>query len=936
MALAFFALPLIFIGFELVAFRSTLAQEEDAGRKSRLLSSLQMLKGRKALRGSQQKWFDDWIKNAGLATSPRRILAEMRRRGPSELDLSMAFLFLRPNGQVDEELSDFQVPEPLAPFLGKDLESLDRGHLDGFKARLPAYQDFFGPLIFRLEAQPAGIHRVGFTEKRRHLYISPPSKAGRILVFLDQPSDWDLREYQWDLSQYLAKASEEKGVVLHPGSKPDELRRILGPGFATGWRASLLLGPSTRQAIRVDDWLWAQVPIDRSSRLILGRPDTSRQELIRFRRNLFVLLLGVFSGSTVIFFWWMNDPESVHLRLPIRLFLLLAYVVGLPLLVYGLTARTLARDLHEVRHRQWNERQVSVLEELDHRKLDYIGFLESILMENISPGKFNGNPKALICRNLEAFNREFGPETILLVDRDGEKCFEAGANKNGLPPPLVPMVSRFCAKVMRKNAPTANPKNDDLAITLAEEQGINLELLSTIMTENPHRFTDLGLDTSNFSYILTPIGESKDHPIFLLLSIWFHFNLEQKYMDRFLPIFQARDPAISLAAQFQWGNKTVPASSPFHECSEEVWQEFQEARRPRDLSLALKTGDWHVTGSHGVRLRWVSIIAGSRASDRDAPEMRFHWRISLIALLLAFSGLLIARLLAEAFLGPIRDLSRGVEALAHRDFSHRIPPIDGAEFGLLAKAFNQTQEDLKDLELARILQERIYPSGTASLGYGWEIYAHCRPATEVGGDFYDFFPLEDGRWFMVIGDVSGHGSPAALIVAMAKGLFSYARKQSDPMLVLRDVQSVLARVLPRKKMMMTCLAGIFDPASGLIQFSNAGHNFPLLVDHQGAVREMKLLGMPLGVGKKRPEANRETMVEPGGSVFLFTDGLIEALDPQGRPIGFEAVQNALANIGSFGAREGVEQLQKWHDTQVAVGPQADDITLLLLKQRPGA
>jgi HAMP domain-containing protein len=934
MAMAFFALPLTFIGLELVAIRGSLAKEEDLQRVGELLNSLQTLKNRKSLLGDCQKWFDEAFRKAETTSSPRSFLAEVRRRGPRELNLSMAFLVLRPDGKIDEALSDFRLPDSLVPFIANDLAELERGHPDALQSRLAAYQDCFGPLMYNFRGNPVGIHRVGISEKQRYLYVSRYSAVGRLLVLIDQPPDWNIRELQWDLSKHLMQFPKEKGVVLLQGAQPDDIQPILGPGFSSGWRASILLGLSTRKGIRVEDWLWVQVPIDRSIRLLLGRPDTSSQQLMRFRRNIVSLLLAGFGGSTVVFLWWMNCPQGISLRLPVRLFLLLAYVVGLPLLVYGLTARTLARDLAEVRERKWQARQSSIVEELDQRLADYVGLVETALMEKMYPGGSGRNVKAQLIRNLKKFNRDFYPMTILLLDRNGETCFDSGASSADFPPPLKVMLQRACAKAL--DVPSSVGKGGDLAATLAESEGFNPELLETLFLERPNRLTDFGLDGSNLAFILNPVEGTDGKPGFVILTAWLHFNLDGHFVERRMPVFQARDPSVILAAQNLRGPRTMPATSPFCECAEKVWQELREAHRPRTLSFALKSGQWLLTGQKGNHLRSLLIMAGSKASERDAPQVLFHKRAGFIGLLLSLAGLIIARLLAGTFLVPIRELTNGVDALSRRDFSHRIPPIDGAEFGQLRAAFNKMQEDLKDLELAKILQERIYPSGITSLGHGWEMYGSCRPMTEVGGDFFDFIPLDDGRWFIVIGDVSGHGTPAALIVAMAKGLFSHARHQPDPMLALRDVHSVLGRVLPRKQMMMTCFAVLFDPSTGLIQYSNAGHNYPYLVDRRGALCELKTLGMPLGLGRKRAEAKGEAVLSPGDFLFLYTDGLIEASDPQDNPIGYPAVQESLTSLGPLGAREGVEALWQWFDARAGSGPQTDDITLLLLTHRSGS
>ncbi|HNV70769.1 MAG TPA: SpoIIE family protein phosphatase, partial [Candidatus Ozemobacteraceae bacterium] len=265
---------------------------------------------------------------------------------------------------------------------------------------------------------------------------------------------------------------------------------------------------------------------------------------------------------------------------------------------------------------------------------------------------------------------------------------------------------------------------------------------------------------------------------------------------------------------------------------------------------------------------------------------------------------------------------------------HRIPEIGHDELGMLGQAFNQMLEDLRDLELARVLQERIYPSKPLELANGWEIYGHCRSASEVGGDFYDYFLLPDGCCFLVVGDVSGHGTPSALIVAMAKGLFSHPRNKTEPGQILHDVQVVFGRVLPRKRMMMTCFVGIFDPRSGLLRYGNAGHNYPYLIHADGRLEPLRDKTMPLGVGKKSRNQTTDLQLADSDTLFLYTDGLVEALRPDQEMIGYDAVQQQLSSLDILDAHSAVHQLRTWHDGQTAAGPQADDITLVFLKRHP--
>ena len=153
--------------------------------------------------------------------------------------------------------------------------------------------------------------------------------------------------------------------------------------------------------------------------------------------------------------------------------------------------------------------------------------------------------------------------------------------------------------------------------------------------------------------------------------------------------------------------------------------------------------------------------------------------------------------------------------------------------------------------------------------------AHYQPAREVGGDFYDFLELPDGRLGLVIGDVTDKGVPAALVMATTRAILRAAAEQLiSPGAVLRRANDVLCPDIP-PKMFVTCLYAVLDPTEGLLQFANAGQDLPCLRCSDG-LRELHATGMPLGLMPGMDYEQKEVLLEPGDSVFMYSDGLVEA------------------------------------------------------------
>jgi anti-sigma regulatory factor (Ser/Thr protein kinase) len=189
----------------------------------------------------------------------------------------------------------------------------------------------------------------------------------------------------------------------------------------------------------------------------------------------------------------------------------------------------------------------------------------------------------------------------------------------------------------------------------------------------------------------------------------------------------------------------------------------------------------------------------------------------------------------------------------------------------------------QELRVARLIQQNFLPTVLPSLP-GWTLGAHYRPAREVGGDFYDFVPLADGRIGIVIGDVTDKGVPAALVMATTRSLVREAVHQvAEPADVLARVNRSLHADIPAN-MFVTCQYALVDPASGELVLANAGHPLPYL-HRAGMVSEVRMTGLPLGMMPGAKYDQLEVVVPPGAGLLFHSDGLAEAHAPDGEMFG---------------------------------------------------
>jgi serine phosphatase RsbU (regulator of sigma subunit)/predicted ester cyclase len=237
----------------------------------------------------------------------------------------------------------------------------------------------------------------------------------------------------------------------------------------------------------------------------------------------------------------------------------------------------------------------------------------------------------------------------------------------------------------------------------------------------------------------------------------------------------------------------------------------------------------------------------------------------------------------------------------------------------------------QELRVARRIQQASLPSEVPELE-GWQISPYYQPAREVGGDFYDFHLLSEGRLGLVVGDATGKGVPAALVMSTTCGMLqavSQTLDSSSPGEVLSRVNETLLSRIPTN-MFVTCFYAILEPKSGSLRYANAGHDLPYL-HRNGAAEELRARGMPLGLMPGMGYEEKQTILEAGEAALLYSDGLVEAHDPKGEMFGFPRLRALVAQHGE--QRSLGDLLMEELYSFVGEGwEQEDDITLLTLRR----
>lgn len=237
-----------------------------------------------------------------------------------------------------------------------------------------------------------------------------------------------------------------------------------------------------------------------------------------------------------------------------------------------------------------------------------------------------------------------------------------------------------------------------------------------------------------------------------------------------------------------------------------------------------------------------------------------------------------------------------------------------------------------ELEVARELQEDLLPHDVPPIP-GYDFAHSYRTANEVGGDYYDLTPLPDGRVALLVGDASGHGMAAGLVMAIANATLKTALDlDPDPERVIALLNRTLCRT-GTKRTFMSVFYALLDPSTGKLEYVCAGHPFPLLRRADGTVEELGCGGLPLGMREPLDICAQRAVLEPGDLLLLYTDGLAEALDTQGREaFGYPRIASLTRDGGS--PRAVHERILRAFDRHVGDEPLKDDLTLLVAARLP--
>jgi len=332
------------------------------------------------------------------------------------------------------------------------------------------------------------------------------------------------------------------------------------------------------------------------------------------------------------------------------------------------------------------------------------------------------------------------------------------------------------------------------------------------------------------------------------------------------------------------------------------------------------------------------LVTPDIAEDARFPGLRGREASvrALLAVPLRVSGR-VTGMFAASQAKPGRDWSRHDVQLLSILASHSAIVIEKARLRTEAeikKRLELEREAIeKELRVAHDIQMRFVPETPLRLG-PWDVDGRLVPARHVGGDFYDYFPLEGGRAALVIGDVAGKGVPAALLVSTVQSaLRAYAGLQLEPLPLIQQLNRRVAQSVAAGRFVTLFYAEV-DPANERMRYVNAGHVFPRVRRADGTMESIPAGGVPLGIFEDATFEQGECRLGPGDSVLMYSDGIPDAIDLFRHDFGEERIERLWMLHGADPAPTVLDRLLAAVAAFSGSAPQSDDQTLMVLSPAP--
>ena len=425
--------------------------------------------------------------------------------------------------------------------------------------------------------------------------------------------------------------------------------------------------------------------------------------------------------------------------------------------------------------------------------------------------------------------------------------------------------------------------------------------------------------------------QSKDRFDYLFMIFWRPFLTQEAYLTLKIPQANRNSEGIKIIAiEAANGRYVVDFKDENHKI-----QNFSQQLSDKPLEeiekISYQGEEYLVTGFKSKEMPFFNLVGMYPVRNINRILEYNLTGLFLAGIFCIVLSLALAQLVSKSFIAPLQLLQKGALAIEKMDFDHRIKGVPNDEFGKIANIFNHIMVDLEELEVAKVVQESLFPKSNFQHGY-FSVYGKSIAMAELGGDYFDFFEVSETNFSMMLGDVAGHGVAAAVIMAMAKaGVVQseeYLKKPSELMLRLHKL--ILASKTKKQRKIMTCQYFYLDSNSGKAQYSNAGGCSPIIIRRKkGVAEELTLQGAALGAFKKATYEIIDVQLDPEDAIIFYTDGIVETRNSAGEELGYEGFKAMLLKAWNIDSESYYNNIYQAYLNHLGDEAPQDDLTIIV-------
>ncbi|EKD83583.1 MAG: hypothetical protein ACD_39C00584G0002 [uncultured bacterium] len=740
---------------------------------------------------------------------------------------------------------------------------------------------------------------------------------------------WDLPSPERLISQLFSKAQNYPIQTAIKDASDNNIyidKRLSSDRASRLWH---LLEGQQQDYVIDNDFAWVMLKSS-TTRIIAGK-QLKPAFSIEFVSTIVVIWISSFLLLLTLIFRWIIQNKSFYLPIPAKLVALFLYAVFLPTISILFLAYLSIIDGRAAMISECQKNARETLLQIDSsfsdekdRLMRHFRKIRNEPMLRLTPQK--------IAAEVGEEKKKMDRIDFQLIDlRGAEICSSGGDNTSST---LIRAFSKVCIdKYLSERVADENDgkpvKPDFQAEMLFDTPEVGLQKL----IEQPDVLHTVQF-TGHKNIWYWDVYKEPNHPA---AFIFFNKNYD-RLVEKYLSTAISRSRKSFQHGKFRIFAKIDDSTIWYPEPELASYQLATLANRAKiqqvDFFDQVKiTGKSYLAAIHpGKSASGVSFIALFPVEEIERHLTRIKKWVSSVIIFIFFTTIFIGIALSDTFLTPVSELKRGMQALEAKELALRLKPLAKDELGDLTLVFNQMMESLEESSMGKIVQERLFPVEILEVG-AYRVFGQSKPASDLGGDYFDYMPVDENRFIVILGDVTGHGIPAALVMAMAKSVILTGLQQK---LGLEEIFTLLNATIYKtmaKKLFMTCCVAEINIQTNKICMINFGQTYPILIDNNAQSTMIKTQpSLPLGMREKLKFNLNEFQLQPGEKIIFYTDGLVESMPESSKVDAFILFKEYLLQFDSKEINKFCSRIIFDHPFFKTNEPQPDDFTAVILER----